>query len=185
MIISKRGVSQTIFLLLVIIMASDIALLVYVWNGTQPSKLSEWLFRDPADTTSNCPPSGYSATGERVATPARAKHGWVIRYATPRCEHCRSDEVRWSSLKAHLIKYGYQIYAIPPSATESYPANAPELADEAQISFVEPEWMKRYLFLATPTTVLFNSHGKVIWSHVGEMNQAELKSALQAAVVNR
>jgi hypothetical protein len=167
------------------LVVADVALFSYVAVARGSSRLSASLFRDPPDAGSGFPPSGYSAAGNKVAPPAASENGWAIRYASPHCEHCRADEARWSGLKTQLIKKGYHIYEIPPTSADSYPANAPELAGETQISFVDVGWMKRYRPMSTPTILLFNGHGRVIWTHVGEMNQDDDKSALQAGSLIR
>jgi len=183
--LSKDVLVRGVYAILALVSIADIAMFAYVTVIRHSSEMSAWLFRHSIDTKGNFPPSGYSAAGNVVSLSSRSDAGWVVRYATPRCEHCRADEARWSSLKSQLINRGYRIYEIPPTATESYYADAPELAGETQISFVDVGWMKRLRFMSTPTTLLFNAKGDVTWTHVGEMSQEDQQSALQAVWLRR
>jgi thioredoxin-related protein len=87
-------------------------------------------------------------------------------------------------LKSQLVKKGYRIYRIPPTWDESYSNSAPEVASETQISYVDVSWMKWYRLTSTPTTLLFDGHGKLIWSHIGTMDKDDQKSAMQAGFLD-
>jgi hypothetical protein len=180
----KKSFVPVIYALLTVIAATDVVLFAYVNVARYSGMVSEAFFRDPSDMRANVPPSGYSAAGEKAPLPSLSESGWAVRYATPQCGYCRSDEAQWSMLKSKLIKKGYRIYEVPPDSVASYFDSAPELANETQISYVEVGWMKRYRFTATPTTLLFDGRGKLIWSHMGIMNKDDQKSALRAWFFN-
>jgi hypothetical protein len=164
------------------ITVSDVALFTYVTIARHSNRILEVPLRRPSTESNNVPLHGYSSTGKEVSVPSVSERGWVVRYTTPRCEYCRADEGQWSILKSLLIKKGFQIYEIPPDSINSYSAGAPEMANETQISFVDVGWIKRYRFVGTPTTLLFDGDGKMIWSHMGTMDKNDRKSAIKASL---
>ncbi len=180
MIFRANSASLTIHLLLASAMITDAALLGYMSLVQRSDTTSPYKYlRNASDTSLAIRPSGYSASGA-MAEPVvpSPSQGWVIRYSTPGCEFSRADQKRWTNLKHALVSRGFRIYEIPPYASDLDRRSVEQ--DETQIAFVDVDWMKRYRLTGTPTTIVFDKRGHVIWAHVGTMNEDDQKSALWA-----
>ena len=182
MTLLKRSV-RLIYPLLAMLTVADAALFVYVTVTRHSLALSPAVFlRNPADSLPSAPPRGYSAQGIEAASPSPAGQGWAVRYTTPACPASHADEKQWGSLKAQLLSRGYRIYTIPPNT--DLPAHARPSTDETQLMFVDVGWMRRYRLPGTPTLLLFNGRGQLIWTHAGTISHDDAKSALSAVFWN-
>lgn len=182
---SKEWFVRGTYILLAIVAVTDVALFASVTAARYSIRVSKVFSRSSLAEGAGLSPGGYSASGNKVSVSTAREKGWAVRYASSKCEYCRADEARWSNLKLQLLNKGYRIVEIPPDLSESFSDGAPELTGETQIPFVDVDWMKRYRLTMTPTTLLFNGHGKVIWTQDGVMSEADQKSAAQAAFWNR
>jgi hypothetical protein len=177
--------SATIVTLLAVVAIADVVIYGYVISLRQSVGDSRFFYRGISDTATNARPGGYNLSNVRLTVNSNAQTGWAVRYASRFCKFCQKDEPKWQSLKSHLASNSYLIFTIPVTAAESYPEHASALSGTSQISYVDVEWIKRYRLSATPTTLIFNRSGKIIWTHAGTMTDDDEKSAIHAIDVNR
>ena len=176
---------NTLYSVLGLLTAFDCLLLVYMFFvshhvGAVPSV----YFREPDRPLPTVGLAGYTSTGVRLLPHARAGKGWAVRYGSSKCEFCRVDEAGWKNLKSQLVAKGYHIYDVFPDAQDIYAGVPIEQPSETQLSFVNVAWMKQYRLTGTPTTLLFDGHGSLIWAHAGVMSEDDQRLGLQAAEDN-
>jgi hypothetical protein len=173
-------ISVAAYVLLAVVATADVLMFAFVIFTKHAIRTPDGIFRDAQARKGGSPPRGFSTSGVPFSKRVDHGNGWVVHYASPTCVHCRTDEPRWSRLKMQLAAKGYEISQVPPAPSQAYAENAPELASETQISFVNVDWMKRFRLTATPTTLLFDRAGTLIWSQKGEMSEGDEKSAMYA-----
>jgi hypothetical protein len=177
----KIIVSPLIYVVLASLACADLGLFICATRSRRSVETSPVFFRNPEYSVANVPPAGYTISGVVVDSSTASARGWIVRYASQNCTVCRADEPRWRSLKLHLLRKGYRIYIILPQARDAYSKDAPELSDSTQIAYPRIGWIKLYYLTATPTTLLFDSDGKMIWNHFGQMTEDDERAALEAA----
>ncbi len=174
-------VKIVLYAILALLICVDIGLSGYIFleNHNRTVMLADY-FRNGLEAKSTNQPVGYSSTGMRLNVVPGTGKGWVVRYASTKCEFCRADEAQWSALKSLVINAGYHIYYISPDGMNSYMDRPAEQPTETQISFVDIDWMKRYRLTGTPTTLLFNNCGNLIWAHTGTMSAVDQQDVSRA-----
>jgi len=180
----RLRIKHALYLSLAIVAGVDVALFVYVTVARHLIPSTGAFIRGETISEVGSPPSGYSDEGEKIPAP-KAGHGWAVRYTTPECEFSRADRTPWSSLEGQLVARGYWIYEIAPRTGNLKVLRTSKETGKTHIAFVDVGWMKRYRLTATPTTVIFNERGKIVWTHVGTMGQDDQKSAVRALFWNR
>jgi hypothetical protein len=179
----KVVVANTVYTLLVGVTVADVSLFSYMTALTHRNATDSTPFvRDVPDSAAGIRPRGYSDAGIEVAASSMSDKGWAVRYTSPGCKFCRADEPKWSALKSELVASGYQVYDLLPSSSKR-----PTVGhnDEMPIAFIDVGWMKQYRLTGTPTTLIFNRHGKIIWAHAGTMSDEDQKSALRTLFWNK
>ena len=180
-----KMISATIIALLAIVAIADVVIYGYVISLRQSLRDPRVFYRGTAGTVANARPEGYALSSGRIELSSNSQTGWAVRYASRFCKFCQKDEPKWQSLKSRLASNKYSIFTIPVTAGESYSEDANALSGTVQISYVDVGWIKQYRLSATPTTLIFNKNGQIIWTHAGTMTDDDEKSALHAIDVNR
>lgn len=180
-----RILSAAVIVSLAVIAMTDVVIVGYIALVRRSFHDSKYFYRETANRAVNSRPAGYTFSGERVTADSGVETGWAIRYAAQFCRYCREDEAKWQSVKRTLASRRYSIVTIPVTAGDSYPEGANALSGSVQISYVDVEWIKQYRLSATPTTLIFNKSGQMIWRHAGVMSDDDEESALQAIGSNR
>lgn len=112
---------------------------------------------------------------ESQSTPS----GWAVRYARNGCDFCTSD-LEWKRLAEQLERHNYRTIILLP--TEAGKVDEDEMFSESakQMAFIKMEWVKQFRFTGTPTTVIFDNDGRVLWRQFGKLSEADYKSAEKA-----
>jgi hypothetical protein len=172
-------INRLSFAILSLAILTDAALYLYMSKMSAQMSQSSALFRFDGKPGPMLPPDGYSSKGARVVLPASAA-GWVVRYTSKRCEHCKEDEPTWNQLATALGSLGYGVLVVVPSAKDEYPEREIVPAGAQQASYVNVDWIKRLRLTMTPTVMIFNPSQGLIWEQQGTLAVKDISSALAA-----
>lgn len=114
---------------------------------------------------------GLSANGQTVTV--NGSPVWAVRYLSNKCGYCESDE-HGKRLAEQLRRSGIKVITLVPRAGE-------EIADEPraeQVTFVPMEWMRRFRLSVTPTFLVFDAGGSLLWQHEGKLAAGDAADAL-------
>jgi hypothetical protein len=170
-------------LLCVVICGAMVGDLMLYWSD---KILREHLAHNPGylyEESSILPavPEGYQGNGEKISIAMGTAPGVVIRYASNACPHCRNDEPRWLELAKQLRAKHCIVLTLPTASQDAYPSTSPALAGGNQLTYVDTSWVRPLKLRGTPTVIIFSRNRGPIWGHEGELNEDDVRSALQAA----
>jgi hypothetical protein len=74
---------------------------------------------------------------------------------------------------------GVSVAVLLPRAAEGFDRAALVPAVAPQVAFVSMEWMKRFRLTVTPTAMLFNRAGTLVWAQHGMLRPDSIASALR------
>jgi len=135
------------------------------------------------DKTSYIFPDGFTPAKMKITwdESLSAPSGWVVRYASKGCRYCALD-AEWERLIPQLEHLDFRTILLLPTETDQFDEDQmiPERAK--QMAFVRMDWIKQFRFTGTPTTVIFDNNGRVLWRHYGMLKEADYKSAEKAIV---
>jgi hypothetical protein len=163
-------------MILIIIMATNVFILIRIQMLTNV----DTVLREKK-VSYVLPYDSYAVEKKKISwdQSASAPMGWVVRYARSGCMYCMLD-FEWERLLAMLEHYNYHtIIALPRESGRI--ANASAISEHVpQMAFVKMDWIKQFRFTATPSVIIFNNEGRILWSHVGMMSDTDYKSAKKA-----
>ena len=109
--------------------------------------------------------------------------GWVVRYTSKGCIYCALD-FEWERLVPQLERLNYRTLLLLPKEADQFDEDQifPESAQ--QIVFVKMGWIKQFRFTGTPTVVIFDNNGHILWHHRGIMNNNDYNAAEKAIIKN-
>lgn len=168
-----------VFGLLVLMIVMDGALFLHL-NAAYRGDNLELFHRSAFPSGVAPPPDGYTSSDPEGLVTVQSGHGWAIRYASRGCQYCQEDELLWNPLKSKLYGLGYKIIVLVPSAKDEFPANSPSLSGVQQESFVNIAWIRQFQLTVTPTLLIFDSRGRLIWLRQGMLAAGDPISALRA-----
>jgi len=123
-------------------------------------------------------PNGFTAAGTNVVLNKSLPlpSGWVVRYVSKDCIYCELD-FEWERLALHLEKHNYRTILLLAKEAGQFEKDqiVPETAQ--QLVFIRMDWIKQFRLTETPTVIIFNNDGRVLWSHRGMLEHADYKSA--------
>jgi len=158
----------------------DASLAIYVLHQTNHARQDPNAFLRLPIACQQCgPPASPNGAGDPVSVGFAS--GWAVRYVAKNCPFCRQDEPRWQMLKTQMEGLGYRVYIIPPMSSD-----APEESSsgtgplEKQLRLVPIDWIKHYRLTKTPTVLVFDPGGRLIWGHEGTLKSGDPDTALQA-----
>lgn len=126
------------------------------------------------------PISGITDDHQTLVVPDSRCH--LIRYGSSQCPACRADQQRWKALRDALIAKGCNVTEIAPAANlmEETVSN-PHVYRVAE---VDPQFIERTRFTATPTMILTNKSWRVVWAREGALSVDDLQEALASQPAN-
>ncbi len=116
------------------------------------------------------PAAGVDEDGRAVAVPDSDCH--LIRYGSSTCPACLADRREWASLKAKMLAKGCDVTEFAPSADLLEPGGGEPRT--YRLKLLNPAFVARSRFRATPTMVLTNRSWRVVWSRPGALRASEL-----------
>jgi hypothetical protein len=107
--------------------------------------------------------------------------GWVVRYTSKGCRYCTLDS-EWERLVSQLERFNYRTILLLPTEVDQFDDDQILPESAKQMAFVKMDWIKQFRFTGTPTTVIFDNNGRVLWQHFGMLKEADYESAGKAIV---
>jgi hypothetical protein len=122
--------------------------------------------------------NGLSTDGVELASLVR-RAPLVLRYASKNCGYCQRDLV-WPRLAEAMRVKGVRVAVLLPRAAEAFDSLTLVPRSAPQVAFVSTEWLKQFRLTTTPTVMLFNSVGDLIWAQQGMLGADSIDRALRA-----
>lgn len=111
-------------------------------------------------------PSGFDRAGNPVA-PVPAAGCTLVHYSWSGCEYCRAEATVWARVAVRAAAGGCLIRGIVP--THDQPTANP--TSTGVIVYLSFPWVDAVPLRAAPTTLLLDHDGRVMWSHLGNLDQ--------------
>lgn len=127
-------------------------------------------------------PSGYFASGLNGAG-LGGRGCLIIRYVSRGCIYCADSKQAWDSLAGTLGRLGCLPVGVVPRAALSLAPSVFGVAGESQLAWLTMDWVEGWRPTETPTTLVVDGAGRVLWSRVGELRPDDAAAA--AAAVRR
>jgi thioredoxin-related protein len=171
----KRLIEKIAFALLIVAMAVNAFMLIRIWLFMR----HDGILRE--NKISYILPDGFTPTRAKIswneALPTSS--GWVVRYASTGCIYCRLD-FEWERLVPLLERLGYRTTILLPKETDEFEDDKIISENAQQMAFVKMDWIKQFRFTGTPTVIVFDNNGRVLWHHNGMMKNVDYESARSA-----
>ena len=164
------GILTTV--VLVAIMAANAFMLIRIWMLM--SNDGAVLRENKASYTF---PDGYTPEGTKLSwnESLPAPSGWVVRYASNGCIYCKLD-FEWERL-AHQLERNYRIITLLPNEESQFAKDQMIPENAQQLVFIKMDWIKQFRFTGTPTTIIFDNNGRMIWHHQGMLGEDDYNLA--------
>ena len=130
-------------------------------------------------------PDGFTPEKEKITWDESlpSPSGWVVRYASKGCAYCAQD-TEWDRLVPLLDRHNYRTLLFLPKESDQFDEDGMLSRDLRQMAFVKMDWIKQFRFTGTPTVVVFDKTGRVLWGRVGKLNEADYDSVERVIVRN-
>ena len=171
----EKLIARLTTILLIIIIGINVFILARVWLSINTKAIlreTKTLYILPDGIT---PLKTKISWNESVSVPS----GWVVRYASNGCIYCKMD-FEWEKLLNLLDRYNYRTIFLLPREADQFDENQIPSKSIQQIAFVKMDWIKQFRFTSTPTVIIFDNNGSVIWHRNGMLNGADYESAKKA-----
>jgi len=171
----KKLIGKLATTILLIVMAFNAVILIRILLLSE----NDAIFRE--SKTFFILPDGFTPAKTKViwnkssSTPS----GWVVRYVSNGCIYCKMD-FEWEKLLNLLDRYNYRTIFLLPREVDQFDENQIPSKSIQQIAFVKIDWIKQFRFTSTPTVIIFDNNGSVIWHRNGMLNGADYESAKKA-----
>lgn len=144
---------------------------------------ADFYFRRSALALLPLPPGQSVAGPPGIAlasgTPANAACH-LVRYASINCGYCAPRYSQpWNDLERTLTQKGCDSILVSPYSGD-FPV-ADEKIPERRLAGVSPQFMRSTRFNSTPITLLVDHEWRIVWSHVGVVEESDARQALQAS----
>ena len=163
-------------LLLGVAVIVNVGLLGWERFGPRPAGAASYQLRLDGSSTL---PSFDSLTPALQKGPDTSGRMFAIRYLSDKCGFCDAD-TEGRRLEQELQRAGVSVAVLLPRvgdqlAAEKVPQGTP------QLSFVSTEWIKRLRLTVTPTFLIVDAHGELIWHNEGTLSALDVDVALSRA----
>ena len=165
---------------LILVIAVNVFILFRIWqmmpmDSFYREKKTEYIL-----------PDGFTPEKTKVLQDesSSALSGWVVRYASRGCIFCNLD-YEWERLVPVLERNNYRTILLLPNETDQFAESRvlPESAE--QMAYVKMDWIKQFRFTGTPTLVIFNNKGRVLWHRTGMLQDVDYESIVKTIENNR
>ena len=127
--------------------------------------------------TSYILPEGFTPAKTRITwNDSPPPSGWVVRYARNGCIYCSLD-FDWERLVSQLERLNYHTVLLLPKETNKLDEDQIFPKTAQQMAFVRMDWIKQFRFTGTPTVVIFDNNGHVLWRHRGMLKNKDFNEA--------
>ena len=130
-------------------------------------------------------PDGFTPANTKISWDETlpTSSGWVVRYASRGCIYCKLD-FEWERLVPQLEHLNYRTILLLPKEADQFNESGIIPATAQQMAFTDIDFIKQFRFTGTPTLVIFDNNGRLLWHKEGMLNEADYKSAEKAVVKN-
>lgn len=173
-----RIVERNVAILLTGMIILDLALFVRVSSAERRLRSVATVVRPSAGTEMIPPPSGFQRDGTKIDL-SGARKGWAIRYAGEGCPFCLKD-TQWNVLAQQLQDMGIEPIVLLPSPRDEFRKSHLVPQGIQQEAFVGMEWIDHFSLTMTPTLLLIDNHGRLIWQRQGMLDSSDTSSAIEA-----
>jgi hypothetical protein len=101
----------------------------------------------------------------------------VVRYVSAGCSYCRLETATWNQLAARATGAGCALLGVVPDAVSLMRPGAYGAGAKTQMVFANMEWVSAFPPVRTPTTMIFDSHARLVWQHVGQLTERQVTEA--------
>jgi hypothetical protein len=120
-------------------------------------------------------PPGIALAGS--PPPSAACH--LVRYASINCGYCAPKFSQpWNDVERTLTQKGCDSIIVSPYSGDFPVAN--NKIPERRLAGVSTQFIRSTSFNSTPITLLVDRNWRIVWSHVGVVEQGDSQQALQA-----
>ena len=175
----KEKITEKIIIAIVVIaMSVNAFMLIHTWmlmntNATLRENKASYIL-----------PDGFTPEKTKVTSNAPLPSGWAVRYASSGCIYCKLD-FEWENLASQLERRNYRIITILPNASSQFDKDQIIPKNAWQMAYVKMDWIKQFRFLGTPTVIIFDSKGHVLWQCTGMMSSSDYEAAAKAIIKNK
>jgi len=168
-----------ITILLLACMAINVFILMRIWFSLN----TDSVLREKK--ASYILPDGISPMKTNVAwdDSFSSPSGWVVRYASRGCIYCNLD-YEWENLIPIFERYHYRTILLLPKESDQFDENQIQSIYIKQMAYAKVDWIKQFRFTGTPTVIIFDNNGRVLWHRSGMLKETDYKSAEKAIVKN-
>jgi hypothetical protein len=115
-------------------------------------------------------PSAFSASGIRL------NGCLVLRYTSTECHVCASDSI-WPTLRDSLERSGCTVDFLQPSMAEPPTKEYVGNGCENRLVSVRPQLTLATRLSGTPTTMIFDGSGALVWQKIGALDEPAASAA--------
>jgi len=164
---------------LVILMAINALMLIRVWMTVNTSP----ILRE--NKISYILPDGFTPEKTKITWDESLPHpsGWVVRYASSGCIFCKLD-YEWEYLASQLERLNYRTIILLPNLESQLDDVSIIPKNAQQMAFVKMDWIKQFRFTGTPTVIIFDSNGRVLWHLNGMLKESDYRAAEEIILNN-
>ena len=176
---NKKIIRKLIALILTTVMMINVVILI---------RIRLLMFMDPFYREKKAEyilPEGFAPAKEKISWDESLLEpsGWVVRYVSRECIYCKLD-YEWERLVPQLERLNYRTILLLTKEADQLNQDQVVPKSAQQIAFIKMDWIKQFRFNGTPTVVIFDKNGRVLWHHTGIMNIANYKSAENVILKN-
>jgi len=165
--------------ILLVFMALNVFILVRIWqliniDSIYREKKAEYIL-----------PEGFTPAKTKLLWDEQlpAPSGWVVRYASKDCVYCKLD-FEWERLVPLSERLNYRTILLPPTENDHFADEQIFPARALQMAYVKMDGIRQFRFSGTPTVVIFDNRGHVLWHRKGMLSDVDYESAEKAVLKN-
>jgi len=176
---TTKIIDKSTTILLIIIITVNVFMLIRIWSPMDTNA----VLREKK--TSYILPDGFTPGKTKVSwnDSLLASSGWVVRYASKGCIYCVQD-TEWERLVPQLERLNYRTILLLPREADQFDEDQIISQAVRQMAFVKMDWIKQFRFSGTPTIVVFDNNGRVLWHRTGMLQEADYESAEKVIIKN-
>jgi len=175
-----RRIETGVALCLGLLIVGDAALFIRFQMRAHRPPSAVSLYRPGVDRAASTRPVAFEVAGSAVNDISpRPRTGWAVRYVSRNCGYSASDS-NWPRMASELERLGYPITLLAPRVGDEMLTEKVTPAGTRQAAFVSIDWIKSFQLTMTPTLLVFDSHGQLIWHHEGTLAPRDIDAAARA-----
>jgi len=176
---NRKLFEMIIIIMLLFVITINIFMLVQIWLLMNTNALIS------ESKTTYILPDGFTPEKTKIlwneALPSPS--GWVVRYASKNCIYCKMD-FEWERLVPKFEQYNYRTIVLLPDERSQFDEEMIFSENVQQMIYARMDWIKQFRFIGTPTVLIFDNKGHMLWYKSGILKNADYESAEKAILKN-